>query len=719
MERRLTIAFLDENGNDEYHSLLMQGVFDAAKTHNAQIVRIGHFLSNETISKPMQVLAVHSYVKQLELDGLIFLGWGRFASSKNEKLIKENFPHTPLLSIGTGFPDIPVVWFDGDSYIEELLLHLIHTHDYQKIAFIEPYAPDSRHEVYKRVMKQKGLSDPVLVVGEEELRGLTVPERGSRAVEILLKDRGIRPEAIMSLYNAETECVIKQLNDNGLRVPEDVAVTSFEDGELGMYGLPAYTTVLFPWKELGRVACDLFLSKLKGERETEQPKAGSEATSSQLASVLGLSKTPSKALPMNVKVAGKVVIRESCGCKRNSSALSPIATEHPKAIIDMTEYDLMMLADSAEAAISLSSAHRMPDCCTLIQGFAQSLITGNRELFLKAIQSQLDAFSVPGDSVDPEPVLEMLRNSVLPHVSKETAMLIAAEDLFMQAAALLAERGLRTWGERERNTKRMQMLIDDIGQSIISQNNLPALLDTLEAGLNSVGIQNCLIGLTEQDSSPNDAFVHCKLVFRMQRGFRYDVDRNKSVRTSELLKKFMKTPKAPERLVSNLLHVGNEISGFAIFSPGPLDERLYRALSYHISTAIYGIFLSELLGKSVEQLVVRARKEGKKHASSEVLKSIREHLSGMNSVLYRMSEIVCDSPFDNLIRAAAIPAERGEEEVFFVEEPQNEEMIRIILGMKASFLSYHASMTELSGRLQEKNSQIRETLSGRQSKQLP
>ena len=73
----------------------------------------------------------------------------------------------------------------------------------------------------------------------------------------------------MSLYNTETDGILKELNSRGVRVPEDLAVTSFEDGEVGRTSTPSFTTILFPWRELGRVSCDLFLTRLEQQRKKD------------------------------------------------------------------------------------------------------------------------------------------------------------------------------------------------------------------------------------------------------------------------------------------------------------------------------------------------------------------------------------------------------------------------------------------------------------------
>jgi DNA-binding LacI/PurR family transcriptional regulator len=143
----LRIGILDENGNDEYHGIMLSGIFEAAGRHGAEVIRVGHFLSNDTTRDPAQVQHLLHYVRQFRLDGLIFLGWARVCSYGNEALFRSMLSHLPLFSMGMGRADMPSALFDGDPYLEELLLHLILGHSYRRIAFIAPFNPDGRAAV--------------------------------------------------------------------------------------------------------------------------------------------------------------------------------------------------------------------------------------------------------------------------------------------------------------------------------------------------------------------------------------------------------------------------------------------------------------------------------------------------------------------------------------------------------------------------------------------
>ena len=440
-EQQLTIGLLDENGNDEYHGILMEGVFASAEKHQARVIRIGHFTTNETKIDPMQVKMIHEVVHQFNFDGLMYLGWIRATSYVNEQTFHHEFADIPLFSIGIPYPGIPSAVYNSDPYILELLLHLLDDHQYKQIAFIAPFWADSRVEVYFKTMRERNLLNTDLYIDEQLLQGLTVPERGRRAVEILLDERKVMPDAIMSLYNAETEGILKELNNRGLKVPENIAVTSYEDGEVGRYGSPPYTTVMFPWYELGRTSCDLFLTQLENSRASDPCDFDFPSSSPDKAAETTTS---------SVQVPGFVILRESCGCKSEFGRTPTKSVPLFKAITDMEEAEWHELSIDIEKAYH-SSHSLQPDICLLMNSIYQGIRKSDWNLLSYEVKRQLHLFELSKESDKQDPLLDFLKNSLLPHIIECPEVLPLFHDMFMQANALVSVHSLKTWGEMKEN----------------------------------------------------------------------------------------------------------------------------------------------------------------------------------------------------------------------------------------------------------------------------
>ena len=58
---------------------------------------------------------------------------------------------------------------------------------------------------------------------------------------------------------------IQTIKAKGLRVPEDVSVTGFDDIHYSKYWDPALTTMAQPAEEIGKLAMDLLLRIIDGE----------------------------------------------------------------------------------------------------------------------------------------------------------------------------------------------------------------------------------------------------------------------------------------------------------------------------------------------------------------------------------------------------------------------------------------------------------------------
>lgn len=79
------------------------------------------------------------------------------------------------------------------------------------------------------------------------------PEGGQRAAHSLLHS-GFRPTAIVVVNDFMALGVLKELRESGLRVPEDVSVTGYDNIGLSEFACPALTTVNIPRSEIGHRA---------------------------------------------------------------------------------------------------------------------------------------------------------------------------------------------------------------------------------------------------------------------------------------------------------------------------------------------------------------------------------------------------------------------------------------------------------------------------------
>ncbi|RKN37514.1 substrate-binding domain-containing protein [Streptomyces hoynatensis] len=120
---------------------------------------------------------------------------------------------------------------------------------------------------------------------------------GASAMRVLLDVRGLRPgrdfDAVVACSDALAADALRLLTERGVRVPEDVALISFNDSLEARVSDPPLTSVALPFAELGALAVDTLLARLRG-------REGAPG---------GQPRPPSRRV-----VPGTLVIRRSCGC---------------------------------------------------------------------------------------------------------------------------------------------------------------------------------------------------------------------------------------------------------------------------------------------------------------------------------------------------------------------------------------------------------------------
>ena len=173
----------------------------------------------------------------------------------------------PHVSIDVPQEGAVTILFNDRISVEEMTEHLITEHGARKIAFVcgprNSSVAMERVEACRNVMQHHGLNldDNMVFDGQWTRIG------GRNAAEKLLKRGGELPDAIMCGNDDMALSVIEYMNENGIRVPKDIAVTGFDAlREAVMRGL---TTICRPVDQSARKAMEILNSWIDG-REPEE-----------------------------------------------------------------------------------------------------------------------------------------------------------------------------------------------------------------------------------------------------------------------------------------------------------------------------------------------------------------------------------------------------------------------------------------------------------------
>lgn len=191
-------------------------------------------------------------------------------------------------------PNLPVVTVSGHEEIEGVTNIILNHNTAAELGVGHLY--DLGHRRIAVIKGQDFSSDTDIrwktIVGSAGRRGIRIssslcaqlegdspsPEVGYLAMKKILAS-GEKFTALFSFNDISAIGAIRALEEAGLRVPSDVSVLGFDDIYAAEFHNPALTTIRQPLFEMGSLAAETLLDKLKNENQNEhQPVLSVEPT---------------------------------------------------------------------------------------------------------------------------------------------------------------------------------------------------------------------------------------------------------------------------------------------------------------------------------------------------------------------------------------------------------------------------------------------------------
>jgi DNA-binding LacI/PurR family transcriptional regulator len=258
--RTRTIGLVVTTVNDPFAGEVALGVEQAANDHGYSL-----FLANSNAEPERERRVVQAFAEQ-RVDGIIVTS-SRVGASYLPMLAELM---VPIVLVNDQYPgefvhSVMIDNVEGSRLAVEHLIGLGH----QRIAYVgdrSGYQSDTeRLAGYKEALAKAGITfDAQLAV-----QGDGRPEAAIEAVNSLVSLK--HPPTAICCYNDMTALgAVRAIHERGLRVPEDISVTGFDDLFFASYLQPPLTTIRQPMRRMGEMAMENLFKLMSGEESVAQ-----------------------------------------------------------------------------------------------------------------------------------------------------------------------------------------------------------------------------------------------------------------------------------------------------------------------------------------------------------------------------------------------------------------------------------------------------------------
>jgi LacI family transcriptional regulator, galactose operon repressor len=252
-----TIGLVVADISNKFYAKIAKKIEEVASKHNYNLI----FCSSD--ENPEKEIELINMLKDRQVDGMI-ISTTQKSSSIFTKLKNENYP---FVLIDRKLPKLSANFTGVDNYTGacEATEQLI-KNGYQKIGLLK-ISPThlstivDREKGYRSALKQNGMR-----VNNKFIRTINCSDIREE-VRIVLREL-IQPpfkiDAIFSVNNNITVACMEYLNEMNIRIPQDLALVSFDDIDLFRFSYPTITAVAQPIEKIGEISVNMLMDEING-----------------------------------------------------------------------------------------------------------------------------------------------------------------------------------------------------------------------------------------------------------------------------------------------------------------------------------------------------------------------------------------------------------------------------------------------------------------------
>jgi LacI family transcriptional regulator len=251
----MTVALIVPDLTNPFYPMVQRGLADVLQPAGY------HAVVCNTDGSPEEELSIlRDMVVTRQVDGVVIAAFGL----GRKDLLKHR--DVPLVRLGGGRFDADLgdlVRSDDEGGTAQAVRYLLER-GHRRVAYIggEPHAgpSDLRESGFRRAIAEAGQ-----VVDENLVARTSYTRDGGRTAAGTLLGRVEPPDAIACANDLIAIGVLDAARERGLRVPQHLAVTGYDDIDAASLVTPALTTIVNPAREVGRACGEALLPRLTSD----------------------------------------------------------------------------------------------------------------------------------------------------------------------------------------------------------------------------------------------------------------------------------------------------------------------------------------------------------------------------------------------------------------------------------------------------------------------
>lgn len=380
------------------------------------------------------------------------------------------FDGIPVCCMGVPIEGHVSVRVDNAGGIRDVVSHLIEVHGKRNIGFIRGPEHSDEAEVrlaaYREALKAHGITPDPRSIAEGDYNRPS----GAQAIRTIFDQRRVSLQSVDALVCANDYMALgalEELGRRGVNVPEQIAISGFDDVDSARASRPTLTTVRQPGSELGREGLKQLL-------------------------LLGGGVSPSSdcVLPVELK------LRRSCGC--SSLDVTLLERVHTTGLPSSFEVALiqrrqLIIAELARAAHGSFGAGGPDWESALLGALLEELRESKPGALSRRVQRLLQKLEHAGSDLSAAPqVLATLRRQALPctasHGNQRDGLEDAIADAQMVTTNMLTQVAVSTVRASQRRSRTLARAVQDhmFGKPF-------AVSRVLAEQLPALGVEACVV----------------------------------------------------------------------------------------------------------------------------------------------------------------------------------------------------------------------------------